>query len=69
MHSLLNSKGKLVGVMFNDPMNADHPPFGGTAEEYKKYFENLFKINIYKACYNSIKPRAGKELFINLEKI
>jgi len=70
MHSLLKPGGKLVGLLFNDPtLNKDKPPFGGTQEEYRSYFESLFKINVYEACYNSIKPRAGRELFINLEKI
>lgn len=68
MHSLLEPGGKLVGLLFNDFINADKPPFGGSKEEYKMYFESLFKINVYETCHNSIKPRAGRELFINLEK-
>jgi SAM-dependent methyltransferase len=70
MHSLLKPGGKLVGLLFNDPaLNKDKPPFGGTQEEYRTYFESLFKINVFGTCRNSIKPRAGRELFINLEKI
>lgn len=68
MHELLKPGAKLVGVLFNDVLNADKPPFGGNKEEYKVYFENLFKVNVYETCVNSIKPRAGRELFINLEK-
>lgn len=68
MHSLLKPTGKLVGVMFNDALNTDKPPFGGTKAEYESYFKNLFKIKTYEASYNSIKPREGRELFINLEK-
>lgn len=69
MYELLKPGGKLVGVLFNDTSFVNSPPFGGTKEEYKTYFENLFKINVYDTCYNSIAPRANRELFINLEKV
>jgi len=68
MHQLLKPDGKLMGVLFNDPMNADHPPFGGSAEEYRLYFEPYFEFRVFEPCHNSIKPRAGKELFIVLAK-
>lgn len=61
---LLNPGGKLAGVLFNDPLNQDHPPYGGSKEEYLPYFTPYFDINIFDECYNSIKPRAGRELFI-----
>ncbi|MEJ2006390.1 MAG: methyltransferase domain-containing protein, partial [Cyclobacteriaceae bacterium] len=28
MYSLLKPGGRLAGVLFNDPLNEDHPPFG-----------------------------------------
>jgi SAM-dependent methyltransferase len=68
MHDLLKPKGKLVGLLFNDVLNTDHPPFGGNKTEYLPYFENLFKLNTFEPSYNSIKPRANRELFINFEK-
>lgn len=68
MHQLLKPKGKLVGLLFNDVLNTDHPPFGGNKIEYLPYFENLFKFNTFEPAYNSIKPRANRELFINFEK-
>lgn len=68
IHHLLKPKGKLVGLLFNDILNTDHPPFGGNKEEYVLYFEPLFKINTFETAFNSIKPRAGRELFINFEK-
>lgn len=68
MHDLLKPKGKLVGLLFNDVLNTDHPPFGGNKTEYLPYFENLFKLNTFEPSYNSIKPRADRELFINFEK-
>ena len=69
MHKLLKPKGKLVGLLFNDVLNTDHPPFGGNKTEYLPYFQNLFKLNTFEPSYNSIKPRAGRELFINFEKV
>lgn len=69
MNELLNPGGKLVGLLFDDKLNSDKPPFGGSKEEYLNYFKKGFQIKTFEACYNSIKPRAGRELFINLEKI
>lgn len=68
MHHLLNDKGKLVGVMFNVELNKDKPPFGGNKLEYYSYFKGLFNILTFETCYQSILPRAGRELFINLQK-
>lgn len=68
MHNLLNPKGKLMGLLFDAPMNESEPPFGGKKEDYRKLFEPYFKFLHFEPCYNSIKPRAGKELFFLLEK-
>lgn len=68
MHELLKPGGKLVGVLFNDVLNTDKPPFGGNKEEYIPYFEPYFNFRIFDTCYNSIKPRAERELFILFEK-
>lgn len=68
MHDLLKPGGKLVGVLFNDVLNNDKPPFGGNQLQYYSYFKNLFKIKTFEKCYQSILPRAGRELFINLQK-
>lgn len=68
MHNLLKPGGKLVGLLFNEPLNADKPPFGGGKEEYEKLFFPLFQKNVFTLCYNSIKPREGRELFMILEK-
>lgn len=68
MKELLADNGKLVGVMFNDVLNTDKPPFGGNQLQYYSYFKNQFKIKTFEKCYQSIPPRAGRELFINLQK-
>ena len=38
IHEILRPKGKLVGLLFSVPLNEDHPPFGGSKEEYQSYF-------------------------------
>jgi len=68
MSDLLKPNGKLVGLLFNIPLNIDHPPFGGTAEEYSLYFKPYFEFNVFDTCYNSIEPRKGNELFMILVK-
>lgn len=66
MHQLLHKEGKLVGLLFDAPLNTDHPPFGGHKEEYLNYFETLFEILSFDLAYNSIAPRAERELFIRM---
>jgi methyl halide transferase len=67
-HRLLNPGGKIAGVLFDCEFGNDFPPFGGNKEEYEKYFDDLFHIEVMERCYNSIKPRADRELFIILRK-
>lgn len=67
MSTLLKPGGKLVGLLFNDALNKNEPPFGGNKEEYFNYIDDSFKIRTFETCYNSIAPRRGRELFINLE--
>lgn len=68
MYSLLKPGGRLAGLLFNFPLTEQGPPFGGSAEEYEAIFSSLFTINKMEETYNSIKPRAGKELFFIFEK-
>jgi thiopurine S-methyltransferase len=68
MYQLLKPKGKLTGVVFTDPLNSDKPPFGAEKEEYITLFSAKFHINVIEKCYNSIKPRSGRELFIIMKK-
>lgn len=67
-HRLLKPNGKLVGVLFDAILNTDRPPFGGNYEEYLSLFKPFYSLAIFEKCYNSIPSRAGRELFINLEK-
>lgn len=68
MHGLLAPKGKICGVMFCFELTEKGPPFGGSAAEYEGYFEGLFEISSMADCKNSIKPRLGTELWVELVK-
>ncbi len=68
MYDLLLPKGKLIGLLFNHEFGNNFPPFGGTKEEYIKLFNPYFNIKTMDIAYNSIKPRANRELFIQLIK-
>ncbi len=65
---LLNYGGRISGLLFKFPLTEDGPPFGGSKEEYLKYFSPYFEIDILENCYNSIKPRQGNELFFKFTK-
>ncbi|HMR44032.1 MAG TPA: hypothetical protein PKC40_09370, partial [Saprospiraceae bacterium] len=65
---LLNSGGRLAGVLFASHFEKPGPPFGGGAAEYRRIFEEFFIIQKLEPAYNSIAPRAGNELFIELLK-
>jgi len=68
MSRIIKKNGKLVGLLFNDPLNDDHPPFGGNKEEYLEYFKSYFSIEIMEKSYNSVESRKERELFVKLVK-
>ena len=68
MKSLLKQHGKLVGLLFDFRLSNEGPPFGGDADAYSLAFQKQFHLKTLVPCYNSIKPRDGKELFINFVK-
>lgn len=68
MHSLLNNKGKLFGLLFDFELTEVGPPFGGCKEEYIELFKEKFNLKVLDRAYNSIKPREGRELFFIFEK-
>lgn len=65
---LLVPGGKLVGLLFNTTFERQGPPFGGNQKEYRTYFEPFFEFLHFETAYNSILPRQGRELFIELRK-
>ena len=68
MKSLLKKGGKLVGLLFDFRLDSQGPPFGGSKDAYTIDFEKRFRLKTFEPCFNSIKPRQGKELFIIFEK-
>lgn len=68
MPQLLKPNGKLVGLLFIQVPDSDGPPFGGSKSEYENLFSDKFVIEQMESCQNSIKPRAGRELFMILSK-
>jgi SAM-dependent methyltransferase len=67
MHRLLAEKGKVVGLLFNRTFESG-PPFGGSQEEYNLLFQQSFDFLKMEVCQNSATPRAGSELFVELQK-
>jgi SAM-dependent methyltransferase len=67
MHQLLAYKGKITGLLFNRTFESG-PPFGGSQEEYTFLFQQAFHFLKMEVCKNSATPRAGSELFIELQK-
>ncbi|MDO9037204.1 MAG: SAM-dependent methyltransferase [Lutibacter sp.] len=68
MAGLLTENGKLAGLLFDFELTEDGPPFGGSMAEYLPLFSQKFTIKKLERCYNSIKPRNGRELFFIFEK-
>jgi methyl halide transferase len=68
MHSILNTKGKIAGLLFNKIFEKEGPPFGGSILEYQQLFSTHFNQLTMQPCYNSIESRAGNELFVIFEK-
>lgn len=66
--SLLRPGGTLAGLLFNTVFEKEGPPFGGGIKEYLDLFSPYFEIKMMDECCNSIPPRAGNELIIELLK-
>ncbi|MGB3468113.1 MAG: SAM-dependent methyltransferase [Cyclobacteriaceae bacterium] len=64
---LLNTNGKLVGLLWNCDFESG-PPFGGSEQEYRTIFDPFLTIEKMELCYNSIKPRTGREYFVIMRK-
>ena len=67
LKSLLRDGGKVIGLLFNRDFPSG-PPYGGDKNEYVGYFTPNFSKLKMDNCYNSIAPRKGSELFIQLDK-
>jgi len=65
---LLNARGKYTGLLFNHDFGQTYPPFAATPEKYVAVFQPYFLFKKFEIAYNSIKPRAGRELFFIFQK-
>lgn len=68
MHELIVPGGELAGLLFTSVPNEDGPPFAAPRETYEKLFSEKFEILKMEPCYNSVKPRKGRELFFRLSR-
>lgn len=69
MKELLKPGGHLTGLLlFKNEPSPGGPPYVDTKEEYYKYFEGEFDIRKFEIAKNSIKPREGWEVFIDMVK-
>lgn len=68
MCELLKPGGRLVGLLFDHIFEEAGPPFGGTREEYRSEFAPFLTTYKMETAINSVGPRAGRELFIDLRK-
>ncbi len=64
--SILNQNGKLAGLFWNHQFPSG-PPFGGDLEEYQQLFSPYFNLLQQEVSPYSITPRAGRELFLELQ--
>ena len=70
MKELLKPSGHLTGLLiFKDEPSPGGPPYIDTKENYLKYFKGEFNILKYEIAENSIKPRVGWEIFIDMVKL
>jgi thiopurine S-methyltransferase len=68
INSLLNPEGKYTGLLFNHDFGLKYPPFADVPEKYVSVFQPYFLFKKFEVAYNSIKPRAGRELFFIFQK-
>lgn len=64
MSDLLVDEGRLIGLLFNTQFEGG-PPFGGNILEYRQLFRDTFVLGTIETSTYSIKPRLGKELWID----
>lgn len=65
---LLKPGGKLAGLLFTHPLERGGPPFGGRQEDYHSLFAKYFDVLQLTPATNSIKPRAGNEVFLEVQR-
>jgi len=61
-------KGKLIGLLFNVNFETPGPPFGGNIMEYKALFKERFNLLHFEITNDSIAPRLGSEIWMEMVK-
>lgn len=67
-HELLSDGGHLKGLLFSREFDREGPPFGGSPADYEILFRPYFQPIVWEPCQDSIPPRQGSELLIDLKK-
>lgn len=65
---ILTTGGKLMGLLFATEFDKNGPPYGGNEEEYFRLFSSHFDILTLEKSKESIQPRLGNELYLELKK-
>ena len=65
---LLEEKGMLTGLFFDAELYSDHPPYGGSTDEYTKLFTPYFKEISMKEESLSDPDRLGREIWVEMRK-
>lgn len=68
MAELLKPGAELAGLLFDAPMNADQPPFGGSKQAYLAILGEYLNVLEMEPTALSVKPRLGKEVFFRAVK-
>jgi len=62
---LLYPKGKIVGLLFNDKLNLDHPPFGGDKKNIYIIFYLILKLRLWKNVTILLNPEKIESYLLN----
>lgn len=68
MNQLLVKGGILRGVLFQVPLFVDRPPFGGSVDEYRELFGQVFEVIYFQDCAYSEPARMGTEVEFKVSK-
>ena len=67
-YQILNSNGKIFGLLFEKIFNTEGPPFGGSYKDYNELFSKNFDIKTLDKTKKSVFARKGVELWMEANK-
>lgn len=68
MQHSLKPDGLLVGLLFDRTFEGG-PPYGGSDAEYRTLFAEYLLIEKMEVCRNSVGPRQGSELWVEMSRL